>query len=448
MNKFLLHISLLFIVLAALSSCTGSGDEPAPGQEAAAKSFSIFAGSRATSDASANELIGSWWVAFVDGDGEIVEIIARDLGSAAAERDNFELTLAAGTYEVVAFANRIPALSIADDGTECYSMTIGDEDLAFAVGSQSPVRLGDKRLFDDAAPEEWDLSAAIPMSGLHKVTVTGRQGERVAIEVVRQVAKFDITFTNDGKRPVTLHSYWIEGLKSKANYYFPDYKALGALPTLPSPEDTVDVHRAGFTLAATGESRRDVFYTLESIAQPQPNKVYTLFLDVSRPAVPENDFGETRDTISALLTDIGWITRNDHVVVPVILSDYIIKVNAEFYPPIGGYPAIVTEVSYGNYYITFGSIGDFVITPHIRKAEAGSPDLQPGEIEVELTYENLDGVDIFSTPPTVDPYTGEFKGTIGMLPGAARVYLKFTIPTVDGTGTFDVTRKILIRREA
>lgn len=444
MNKYIRHILLIILSLGlTLTACRTDGDDL--GGESDVRTFSIGVGSRAVSEAATNELINTWWVAFVRSDGTIQAFADGNLGSEAVERDYFELSLPADTYDVVAFANRIPQPA----GTDSYTFTIGTEELTFTKGEQSPVRMGDKRLFDDPAPEKWADDAALPMSGLHQVVVTGRQNERIAVEVVRQVAKFDITITNEGKRPVTLHSYWVEGLKAKANYYFPEYKALGTLPVLPNALDTADVHRPGFTLTATGERHRDVFYTLESIAQKQPHKVYTLYLDVSRPAVPENDLGETRDTISALLTDIAWVTRNDHVVVPVSLSDYIIKVNAEFYPPIGGYPAIVTEVSYGNYFITFGSIGDFVITPHIRKAEAGSPDLQPGQLDVELTYENLDGVDIFSVPPTVDPYTGEFRGSIGSVPGAARVYLSFTIPPVEpGDKELTVTRKIIIRRVA
>lgn len=400
------------------------------------------------------ENINSWWVAFVGSDG-VVKGIKTGVPAFAVEEQSFDIILPAGTYTAVAFANRIP--QPASGGA--YEMKIGEETLTFKEGVTSPVQKNDNRLLDIPAPENSMTVGThqMPMSGMQSFTVKARpNGQKVDIEVVRQTAKIEITFTNAGHRTATINKYWIEGFKSDKVCFFPDYSTLAKAPTLPASWTAEDVARPGFVLGTdeTNKKKTDRFYSLESTADSRPHGVYTLYIDVTRPADPANDLGETSDEISALITEISWVNRNDVIKIPVRLTDYVIQVDADFYPPIGGFPAIVTEVSYGNYSITFGSIGTFVIKPHVRLAEAGSPDLKVvygdvvpkvGEMKINTPI-TWSGDKIFDEAPYVDDITGEIKGEIGTKPGTAYVTLEFTIPQADGTN-LQFKRKIEIKRE-
>lgn len=416
---------------------------PLPEEGTAKVVFSLSTRASGTPEdaAGANELINSWWVAFVDANDKVAAFASNTL-TKAAEYDDFELELPIGTYTIVAFANKVPEKISANS----YKIAWGDKSLTFTLKETSPVLFGDQTLWPVESPEEWGSDALVPMTGLMKVRVTGRVTEPFSIEVVRQVAKFEISFENVAKRDVTVHGFWIEEGKADAVTLFPNYDCLGSLPKLPATYGLKNAERKlGGLRIAPDDSATDIFFTREAIAKEQPNGVFTLYVDVTHHA--GQGVEAKRDTVSELIRDLSYINRNDHIKLPVRLTDYVITVDALFYPPIGGYPAIMLGDNVGNYWVRFGSIGDFVITPHIRKAEAGSAELQPGEMTCELSYDNLNGVEIFSVPPTADPTTGEIIGTMGTNKGAAKIYLTCTIPQDGDNPDLRFTRTILIIRD-
>ena len=140
------------------------------------------------------------------------------------------------------------------------------------------------------------------------------------------------------------------------------------------------------------------------------------------------------------------IYRNDHVVIPIILSDYQVSLDVNFYPPIGGYPAVITEESDEGFYCKFGTEGDFEIYPKVEDTYNGYVLLYgTGDPKFTYTISVSDPEDIFTTKPAVTP-SGEMLGCIGNTPGKAYVDVKIT---VSRTGVTDqiYDRRIYIIRE-
>lgn len=439
-------LPLAFLLFAGCSS----EDAPEPGEygKAVDATFRISA-TRGTPEnpSGAEEKINSWWVAFVRFDGTIAKIMTADLSSSPVEHDEFHIILPTGQYTVVAFANVLPQY-VENEGW-VYESGSGENStrLVFNEKSPSPVAFGDTSLWYGAAYQNRDnlsLSPLLPMTGLQTVTVTGRVTEPFSIEVVRQVAKFEIYFKNTSKRPLTVHSYWVEDMSEGPVYLFPKYELLEHAPLLSPLASPLTIARSfTTTLAVDAVSTSDIFYCLESSAASRPHGVYTLKVDLTHHA--GEGLEASRDTISALLTDIAYINRNDHIRVPVNLTDYVVKIDVNFYPPIGGYPALIKEVDNSNFYIKFGSIGEFVITPLIREAALGSIPLAISTLQTSITVQNLTEKNIFSRQPAIDPVTGEITGSLSTNTGSAMVTLSFMVPN-KGT-TVNVVRKLIIVRE-
>lgn len=403
----------------------------------------VFSIRTASSAADNNELINTWWVAFIAPDNHIEKIISHS-PTAPTSEDSYELTLPAGKYTVVGFANAVPSVNA--DGAWVY--TNGNQEIFFAEGEQSPVTFDNAPdfRFDDPSPESWGVSPLIPMSALQKVEVTGKHDETIFIEMARLVAKIELSFENIGKRDISINSVRFERFKSNAVTLFPDYSSLDNLPVIPSGASMLDVTRSYSPIVLSPDaSASDIFYSRESSAASLPNGVYTLFLNVTHHA--GLGWNETTDEVSVLLSDIAYVNRNDHIVIPLKISDYIIGIDVNFYPPIGGYPAVLTDAGNGNYYAKFGSMGVFTIRPTVRKAVAlDDPDF--GELSnafLNMEIVSVTGDDIFIRPPMLDE-NHDIIGQIGANKGSAKVTLRFKMPQTDGS-VLNYYRTVLIIRE-
>lgn len=392
-----------------------------------------------------NELIHCWWVAFVAPDNHI-ERIVRNTPDSPADEDFINLTIPSGKYTLVGFANHIPELN--DDGS--YTYRCGEQEITFREGEESPVTSynASTYMYAEMSPEIWNSGALVPMSALQNVTVTGRSNEQIYLEMVRLVAKIEISFENIGNRDITINSVRIGNFKADTLNLFPDYDSLDSFPVIPSAASMLDVTHdlSGCKLQiAPSQFGKDLFYTRESSASGLPNDVYTIFINVTHHA--GLGWNESTDEVSALLTDISYVNRNDHIIIPVQLSDYIIGIEANFYPPIGGYPAVVTEAGNGNYYAKFGSMGVFTIRPHVRKAVAlDSPEF--GELSnafLNMEIFSVEGDDIYIQKPVLDA-NHDIIGQLGSGKGTSKVTLRFRMPQKDGS-ILNYFRTILIIRE-
>lgn len=437
----LLHTAVAAMLLATTgwgcsSSSTDEGDPvvPADGAASRVEVYMATGSAVAADDAidSDDELMHTWWVAFVNGRNEVERIVSRDPSqTGAVSEDRFSLELPNGIYRVYAFANITPAQLRQAAGVE------------FVEGEAAPAMSAaqwsiDLNEWPANAPETF--TAALPMTG-YLADLQVAQSSSCEIEVVRLVAKvrFDI-IDNTVASTANVNSVTISPVTVGPCPLLPDYTKLGGLYVPASPEGLT--YRE-LTLAFAEGQTSAWTYLRESAAAdglpaPNPTGRFRLRVSVSRNGAPATDY-------FALTEELPALSRNDYVTIPLMLTDYILDVDVSFYPPIGGYPAVVVD-ELGDYYtITFGSTGYFSITPYVYDA-AGAANGQPLSPETIAVTAVSDPDGIFATPPDYNPSDGEIVGELGTNAGTAQVDLAVTVrqtPAVDYT----FTRTIRIIRQ-
>lgn len=382
------------------------------------------------SPAQENELIKNWWIAFVDENGKVAAIFSKD-GLTACSEDEVEGLLPTGNYTAYAFANITP-----DKLKE-------STDLEFTVGSSAPT-------LDDIKKIEWKklangFSGDIPMCGWREINVKGTVEEKFAIEVVRMLGKVEFSFANRSSKDISLKEITFGPLNTGDIVMMPDYSKLatpnsdGMKPELLSGTGTENysykLSENGLTLTA-GEEKggRTHFYVRESIADSHPTGHFHFSLKISRE-------GNEEELLYALTDNLTYINRNDYILIPVNFHDYSLKPEVLFYPPIGGYPPVVTEDKNDEYYIKFGTGGFFEITPRVYKD--GDTELARGSYTVELGTPS--GDDIFTEKPSEDKTTGEITGELSSTTGIAVIPIAVTVSEDNNNVTF--TRNLYIIRE-
>lgn len=153
----------------------------------------------------------------------------------------------------------------------------------------------------------------------------------------------------------------------------------------------------------------------------------------------------------ALMRLLG-IARNDNVFVPITLTDYVMKLKAFAYAPIGGYPPYTLEEAENEFFCTFSTGGDFALRPSMYKYEdEGKPENwfeltdKTKVQDFTITYHDPDN--IFTTAPHFEG--GEIRGTLKTatppFKGTASVDLKVMLKTgTDGSVLQEYTRTLYI----
>lgn len=447
MNKilYILYTTLICTLMAACAS--EANDDPEVDGGVSEAPFRVVTADKSIDPGTPKgELINSWWVAMVDSRGVVRSIVWRDC-SEAVWQDDFKTKLTNGTYSAIAFANRIPVEAIDTDGLKYYTYEVGDATLRFKVGEAAPTGL-ETLLWDETAPQDWADGTPVPMTGYQtNLQVTGRQTEPFNIEVVRLVAKMELRFTNGGERDLTIHSVTLSSMGADRVFFFPRYESLGLQPVLPTPYVQADLtHNIGATLPALSAdtyTHASAFYLLEGTARQLVSNCYKITARVTHEA--GQGLEASTDDIVALLTDIHSVNRNDHIIVPITFTDWLIEPKVTFYPPIGGYPVMITEERQQEFYVRFGSMGEFSIMPRPRIATPGSQWLTPDEYDCELDFALTGGANIFDKNPAIDPVTKEITGIIGAYPGSARIDLTIYLPC--GGVKVGIKRHIFIIRD-
>ena len=284
-----------------------------------------------------------------------------------------------------------------------------------------------------------------------QVTVTGRANEVFSIEVVRMLAKMEVRFANESRKQMTINSLKLSQSATDKVPLLPNYAYLESGWDTDAPCTAREYLRKYSSLlpaapvlgAYDGSAAKDyddIFYVRESQANYNVTGRYLMAVNITR------EGGNPEDLLFALTRDLRSIYRNDHIVIPIILSDYQVSLDVNFYPPIGGYPAVITEESDEGFYCKFGTEGDFEIYPKVEDTYNGYVLLYgTGDPKFTYTISVSDPEDIFTTKPAVTP-SGEMLGCIGNTPGKAYVDVKIT---VSRTGVTDqiYDRRIYIIRE-
>ena len=446
--SILRHTLILPLLLAM--ACSDNADSPDP-QEPASVGFKIS--TRAATDpgypedpADANEKINSYKIFLVDKQNKVRAVVEKNLGQ-AVEEDRFTANVPPGTYNFYAFANitdaQIANLEVPGDPETTNTIQsffklkqadITDNSIAPSFGTLKSVVW--KNL-------ENGFTGQIPMSGFRTgVTVTGKVEESFSIEVVRMLAKLQFEFSAPNAFvPVTIKEVTVHGLgPSKGNVPFmPDYDILGkSAPNLPKVKaEDFSFGDLNLTLTLNSEEIKSTGtkYLRESVAS-HPSGGYMISVRMNRSAD-----GESAEDIRqyAIADELCYINRNDHIVIPIQITDWILNIEVHFYPPIGGYPAVITEQKNEEYHITFGTQGAFEITTSVRNAAPGSPILSKDSYNI--TVGTPSGDNIFTKVPDTDKKTGEILGEVSTAEGIAKVPLTIQIKK-DG-GSYEATSRNL-----
>lgn len=162
------------------------------------------------------------------------------------------------------------------------------------------------------------------------------------------------------------------------------------------------------------------------------------------------DNGQTwkEDTRHALI-QLTSIPRNNVAIVNINLTDFVLKLEASAYAPIGGYPAYVVKQN-DDFYAYFSGSGDFELRPTLyeyvnREHPERYINLNDKSRVKDYSLTVLDPQGIFSSQPAFDTTTGEIIGTLAEgNKGTATVRLNLQLVT--GSVTQNYTRTIYIVR--
>lgn len=417
---------LIAALTITLGACSDNNDpQPEPDTAEATIVITSRAGNSSSDDASTpndNELINSWWMVFVDNNGVVRLILDRpsDKTDPVAE-ENVELSISNGKYTIYAFAN----IDKAD-----FQKTL---DISITKDEAMP----------DLSGKRWTtvgpIGDKVPMTGkLENVTIDNSSTTPVKIEVVRLWAKLRFQFTTDTDKKIKVSKITMTPALNKTGVtLLPDYTSLGKKPVLPE-----DVSCSTLALTPTDGltvtkdlGAETTVYLLESTAESHPTGHYPLSFEYSSD-------GSAR-TAQALAYQLEYINRNDFITIPVLITDWHVDATVLFYPPIGGYPAVITEKKDEEFYAIFGSAGKFVIRPTVTSADGTKVDAD----KLSMTRSTEDTNGILSTAPAYDDTTGEIIGEIAAgKTGTAVVTLTIQI-TTDAAIMYQIVRKFYIIRQ-
>lgn len=399
-------------LMAATTGCASDGhDEPSQGTRA---EISIKAVS-VDDEATGNELINSWWIAFVDKDRKVRAIVGNTR-TPAVESDVVSTdNVPRGTYSLYAFANLTPDEVKSATGLE---FTVGKgiashEDIMSKTWNMSVRRLN--------AMEEDDQ---VPMTGfLDGVKITNEYNQSYSVEVVRMVAKMQFSFTSASNKDVTVHNAILNDYSLEPIKAFPAYSSLGSAPDF---TQTVTTTTFGFftsdnsgqlTVPAKSETAQiGWFYLRECISEND----MSLGLSVSYADKPKHD-------VSFTVTGLSYVNRNDFIKIPLKFTDDNDKVTVTptFYPPIGGYPAMIVVDEENASIVTFKTQGAFILTAAIEKADGTK--VTGSDIAFAELISVTGDTGIFTTIPKLSASTCDIIGDVGNTPGTAELKVRIKV---------------------
>ena len=373
------------------------------------------------------------------------------------------ITTENGEYLFYNFANRTdfdtdPATP--DAAThEVTSLSL--DGLTFTVGYPLPEGL-------DPSPEKLDPkvttcdynnyiipTTGIPMSDKNHFTID--KDQTITLILYRMLAKMQFAFNNRSKSTI----FRIRGLK--VGSITDNNTQIKLLP----PKDGNNLVKTDFTGLQHTTTDVDVF-TATADKPPvviKPNtsnntSFNNLYINESEASTNGQSFpltitmdrstdnGQTwkEDSRHALI-QLTSIPRNNVAIVNINLTDFVLKLEASAYAPIGGYPAYVVEQN-DDFYAYFSGSGDFELRPTLyeyadRKHPERYINLNDKRRVTDYSLTVLDPQGIFSSQPAFDTTTGEIIGTLAEgSKGTATVRLNLQL--VIGSATQNYTRTIYI----
>ena len=375
------------------------------------------------------------------------------------------ITTENGDYLFYNFANRTdfdtdPATP--DAAThEVKSLSL--DGLTFTVGSPLPEGL-------DPSPEKLDPKVTtcdynnykipkegIPMSDKNLFTID--KDQTITLTLYRMLAKMQFAFNNRSKSTI----FRIRGLKvgsitdnNTQIYLLPPKNENNLVKTdftgLQHATTNVDVFTATAdkppVIINSGESDNTSFNNLYINESEASTKGQSFPLTITMDRSTDNGVTWEDDSRHALI-QLTSIPRNNVAIVNVNLTDFVLKLEASAYAPIGGYPAYVVKQN-DDFYAYFSGSGDFELRPTLyeyidREHPERYINLNDKSRVTNYSLTVLDPQGIFSSQPAFDTTTGEILGTLAEgRTGTATVRLNLQL--VIGSATQSYTRTIYIVR--
>ena len=374
---------------------------------------------RATGDwlspTDSKEKIHKYWVAFVNSNNIVEELVHGD--ALGAEEHAFRFTLPPGAYRAFAFAN------LPEDVPFSSLNIVKGEMMPDLTNVTLPTTNG------------WDKD--IPMTsktGGQAINVVEAENQSFEVELVRTMAKLEITFINDSQQQMDIVGYEVFPLtETNVSILEPatpedipnkdtiSYKVELDTPVVlhaKNPEDTT----------VDPDSKTCFLYVNETNSTATATKnQYSIRVLAKRhradgEAVEEMRYGFTVNSQTSgsawktgTTNGFDYIRRNDWIKIPIVFTDWTFRIEALPFTPIAGFQARVLSADALS--ITFNSGGYIFLRPMFRNNRdpegvwRGFDDsnvtfVLPGEpyivngspaVEQEITDDNVYG---WTTPAT------------------------------------------------
>ncbi|MQN60849.1 hypothetical protein [Segatella copri] len=404
---------------------------------------SLTRGWETDTEAWSGEMMKSWFVVVVQ-NGTIEKIITSDLkslGVTEVEKDQVFVKLNTGKTTFYSFANIKPEEIGLNAGT--------------SVGQQLPTDFDEQTYQMDGNSKLFHLSMTpdfpngYPMSNKQTVDVVDNQ-QVINLEVIRMVAKVQLSITNDTDHDIVLKSITLSDVTLNGN------RNIKLLPNVDSANKLKGVNLADgvakgtITLTAAenngitigeGATQKACFYMNESLVdkgEDDGNRYFILSL-TTVDAV-------TDATSNQRYAMLSWneIRRNDYLKIPIKLEDYQIRWTVEAFSPIGVLPKVKDDGE--KLSLDFGYYGEFHIKPEVIKlSRTGSQTLSVSEWQMgtdatgsdgwtrkEQNPEGADGVNIFDSSPAWVPSAYRLEGEMGNRTGSAIYTMKIKVKEQNG----------------
>ena len=407
-------------------------------------------------DALPGEMMKSWFVVVVQ-NGKIEKILTSDLkslGVTEVEKDQvFVKDLNMGETTFYSFAN----LKLSEIGLDA-STSVG-KPLPDGFDEKTYQMDGNCQLFHQLMTP--DFQNGYPMSNKQVVNITTTNQQVINLEVIRMVAKVQLSITNATDHPINLKTITLSDVTQNGN------QNIKLLPNVDSNNQLQGVNLAnsvkkgtitltaaendGITIEAKS-SQAACFYMNESLVDKgtdDGNRYFILSLT-------------TEDAGTGAITNhryamLSWneIRRNDYLKIPIKLEDYQIRWKVEAFSPIGVLPKVTDDGE--NLSLDFGYYGEFHIKPEVIKlSRTGSQTLSVSEWQMgtdatgsdgwklqEQNPQGADGVNIFDISPAWVPSAYRLEGEMGNRTGSAIYTMKIKVKEQNGLGTYPIiSRKV------
>ena len=403
-------------------------------------------------EAMPGEMMKSWFVVVVQ-NGMIEKIITSDLksGVTEVEKDQVFVKLNTGATTFYSFANIKPE----DIGLN--AITSVGKSLPADFDKKTYQMDGNSKLFRQLISPEFPNG--YPMSNKQVVSITDNQ-QVINLEVIRMVAKVQLSITNATDHDIVLKSITLSDVTQNGNQnikLLPNVDSNNQLQVnLPNSAKkgtiTLTAENNGITIEPRN-SQTACFYMNESLVDKGEDGGGNRYFILSLTTVDATT-GTTSNHRYAMLS---WneIRRNDYLKIPIKLEDYQIRWKVEAFSPIGVLPEVTDDGE--NLSLDFGYYGEFHIKPEVIKlSRTGSQTLSVSEWQMgtdatgsdgwtrqEQNPEGADGVNIFDCSPAWVPSAYRLEGEMGNRNGSAIYTMKIKVKEQNGLGMYPIiSRKV------